>query len=163
MSKTGFDVSAFEKQSFVDRTKTVKVPALSDWFKDGDPVFIVRGLTFDERIKCEALANDARIEAATALAELAYENSGSGDKVKDIKAALGWGDATQPATRVCIERVMIGMVEPKLNRQIVAKISRSFPSVFGELLEAVSALTNEGQAVEKKQQRSGQTKASELA
>ncbi|MBT8085971.1 MAG: hypothetical protein KJN72_12150 [Woeseia sp.] len=160
MAAGKFDASGFEREKFVERTRDVPVPQLAEWFKDGEPVFVVRGLTFDERIRCEAMASEARIQAAEALAELAFDQSDSKDKVKEIKEGLGWGGVTQPATRVSIEKVMAGLVTPKLSRGQVARIAERLPATFGELLEAVHKLTNQGQSVEKKSAPSGRTKAS---
>ena len=163
MSAGEFNANAFESDKFTDRTRDIQVPALADYFKDGDAVFTVRGLTFDERIKCESLQSEAQAKAAEALAKLAL---GQVDKtvVNDIQAAMGWGDATQPATRVCIEKVVTGLVKPKLNRSVVGKISRVYPVVFNDLLEAIYKLTGQGQQIESKKSRpSGATKASEPA
>lgn len=149
-----FDLKAFQKAQIEPRTREVPVPALAEFFGDGEePVFKVRALDHAEVSRSrQCTQQDAKIKAAiTAL-------SGSDlEKAKAIQQIIGDVEGIPGRTRVRIEMLKMGCVEPKLDQQIVVRIGQFFPSVLEYLTDVIVDLTDQGGEIAKKKPKTSGT------
>ncbi len=143
-----FDVDKFMGVQFVPRESKVNLPALASFFPEGsDPVFVVRGLTGPE------FARVQEAPKAYKRAEAIAEGLATGNKqemIEAVRAAIGLGGTTPPDEAVKrIEMLVIGSVEPKLDRPAVVKFCSAFPIEFFQLTNAITILTGQGHEVGK--------------
>lgn len=149
-----FNTKKFLDTKFEPRTEEVKVPDLQDFF-EGDPVWLVRGLTAHELAKADERASN--VKSIANLAE-ALVQPGNTDKVKSIQAALGIGDDTPKDLAKRFEHFVLGSLEPKVEMDIAVKIAETFPVEFYQITNTIVRITGKGQLAEVKQQPSGKTK-----
>ena len=157
-----FDANRFLQAKLSARTRTVKVPALAEWFgDDADKAeWIVRGLSANELAKVNEA--EARNRRADALAEAMTDGSRS-EIVKELQYALGRGKDTRPDLARRLEMLTLGSVEPKCLEEVAVRLAEKFPTQFFELTNAVLELTGRGSETEKKSPSSGETKKSKPA
>jgi hypothetical protein len=135
-----FDLKKFRKEKFSARTEEVLLPELKNYFADEKPVFKVRGMTGDEMYRVREAAEKRR-DMQTIISKL---TSGQGDQIAEALKEL-YGDDTVPDEFVKrVEIVLIGCVEPSLERQDVMKLFRNYPTQAGTLATKILFLTGEG-------------------
>lgn len=154
-----FDVKAFSKAKFVFRTEEVKVsaPGLIDFFKDADPVFVVRGLSGEEMSKAQSAGNKAK--ALNTLID-AVSGGNHTEQVNALRDSMGINQDSLPedvAKR--IEMLEYGSVEPKIDTQMSVKIFKNFPVDAFYLTNRIMHLSGLGSEVGKPQP-SGKEKTS---
>lgn len=149
------DIQRFIADALRPREAAVDVPELAEWFPDGPPRWIVRGLTAAEFVHTREGNGDALRTLVTALA-------GDGDKAAAIRAALGVsGDQVPADVSRRIEALAIASVSPALgenNRDVAVKLAETFPIVFMKVTNVIDGLTVQG-AEPGKLKRSGEIPA----
>lgn len=151
-----FDKKAFSKANFVPRTEQVSVSSLADWF-EGDPLWTVRGLSFEELSRADSKADQTQTMIAV------IEALSGGDKKEQataIQEALGMGDNTPPQMIKRLEMLVIGSVSPEIDLPIAVKLAENFPVEFKELTDKIITLTGQGRVLGK-QKGSGSKQKSE--
>jgi hypothetical protein len=155
------DLNKFTSAEFVNRTGTVPVPDMKDFYPKGvKPVIKVRSLTalelarVDENVKANA---DARREETV--------KSLSSEAVDALRTLLKTHlDEHTPDSYVkTLNMVHLGMVEPKMEYEQVIKFATVFPIEFRLVFIKVNQLTGRGQDYVGKQKDSGQTLESSTA
>ena len=148
------------KQQFEARTAEVRVSELADWFDgDADPVFTVRGLTFEELNKADNAADNSKamLELITRL-----QTKDGAQIAEGIKDAFGVGKDT-PANMVKrINHLVMGSVDPVIDEEFAVKLANTFPIEFMSLTNKVIELTGKGY-VPGKQKGSTRSQKSEPA
>lgn len=130
----------FRAASFEQRTDTVKVDALSEWFA-GDPVWKVRGLSTSELLKCNT-AGDRQKNLMTAVEAVA---GGQGkDRVTATRQILGIEGSQDSDMAKRLEMLTIASVEPKIELSDAVKLGNYFPAEFMLLTSTIMRLTAEG-------------------
>lgn len=151
-----FDNKAFMRAKFRPRTKDVPVPELSEFFPGiNKTTWTVRGLVANElaRARDAKTKNQNVVALATALVQ-----GNSEEKVRELKAALGYGDNVHHDVAYRIELLSMGSVEPECPTDLAVRVAERFPVTFWELSSAVLELTGQGQEnAAKKPAPSGKT------
>ncbi len=154
------DLNKFINASLSAREADVAVPALADFFDDGEkPVWRVRGLTAAELARSREATDKGE-----SIKKLVEAMAGDGDKAEAIRESLGLSSEEVP-TDVSrrIEMLVAGSVKPEIpeeQRDVAVKMAENFPVTFYELTNKVQELTGDGAELGKRK-RSGRTKASE--
>lgn len=140
-----FDKKGFMKASFIPRTEKVSVPGLSDWFKEEEPVWEVRGQTAEEMARCaEAGANSMSVE------NILKAISTTQEQVAEIKKTLGLGDKDTPADiKKRLTQLTICSVTPEIDMSIAAKLAQTFPVEFYIITNKIVELTGRGMDLKK--------------
>lgn len=141
MPGAAFDAGAFLKTRPVPRTQDCRVPALADFFPEGeDPIWTVRGLTGAEW--AVAIEAEQRVKAKFALAGAI---SDSKEAVEVIRAAAGIPEPDSVASYVqSVEFLVLGSVAPKCTYELANKLATAHPFVFYELVKVIKLLTGIG-------------------
>lgn len=150
-----FNKKEFMKTEMKPRMGEVPVPDLKIFFADGEkPVWKVRNLTGHEL----GIINEAaaRNESISAIIDGIVSTSDK-DKVEAIKAALGLGNSTPQDVARRIEMLMVGSVEPTVNRELAVKLCTHHPIEFWQITQKITELTGKGSEIKKKQKDSGTT------
>ena len=149
-----FHADAFASASLSMPEQDVGVPCLSPWFDDCDAkVWRLRGLNANQLIKVE-LAPQRR-QNRLAMQE-ALDRGNYKEIVSSTRDALGLDpEEIEPLYVRKIEAIVLGVVEPKVSHQHVAKMGECFPLYFDRLWRVLNELTGEGASAEKKPKRSG--------
>jgi hypothetical protein len=137
-----FNSDLFRRAQFAERTETVEMPMLADFFSDGEsPTFVVRGLTASELHKAiEAGKKNAGVDS------LVKAIASQKEQVEQIRAVLGL-DKDMPGEIVRrVELMVLGSVSPKLNHADVVKLAEIAPVEFMDLTNRITNLTGMGQA-----------------
>ncbi len=154
------DLQKFLNESLSQRTATVEVRELKDFFGKDKPEWTVRGLTAAELGRAN-LAADKGQENLKALVEAM---AGSGDKAEALRKTMGISEQEVPSdVSRRIELLTAGSVSPKLgqdNRDVAVKLAETFPTVFYNLTNNILSLTGQGAEVGKRKP-SGKTPKSE--
>jgi hypothetical protein len=138
-----FNTDRFSGAEFSRREGVVKVPALAEWFDEGEsPEFSVRGLTFAELCQADSAADKSK--SARRLIE-ALSGGTSNEQTGAIKEALGFSDDTPPQMAKRVEMLILGAVEPVFDRQTAVKLSEAFPVEFRIITDEIVKLTGQGQ------------------
>src|SRR6056297_4315121 len=154
----GFDIKAFQKTKFEDRTAKVQVPDLKDWFAEGDePVFIVRGLTAEELARCnEAVQKNKNISFVVE----ALHSSNQHKKVQAMREVLGVSESVPDDLAKRLEQFTLGTVDPDLDHEMAVKFAENYPVEFYQATNKIMELTGQGRQIKKKPS-SKQTQKSE--
>jgi len=155
----GFNLEGFRSVEAQPRTEAVRVDDLADWF-DGEPIWTVRGLTYDEIAKADAAAD--KTKTLTALVESLASSDSVREKVTLMKDVLGFGDDSSPQAIRRLEMFVIASVDPVIELDVAVKLSNTNPVIFKELTDKIFVLTGQGQILGK-QKPSGKTGVSEVA
>jgi hypothetical protein len=150
-----FDTRSFVNTEFVQRTQELRLPELAKWF-DGEPVWIVRGLTSSELAKTLDAANRQR-SIDTIIKSIAQNEN----MVAELRQTLGISDDTPQDIIKRLEQLTIASVEPKIDFTVAVKLAEVFPIEFYMLTNAIVSLTGQGMDI-KKSLPSGETKPSEM-
>ena len=153
-----FDKKKFGKAKFESRTAQVDVPALKDFFDEGDkPEFKVRGLTGEEMARVNEAA-DKNKNLLAIVAALAGQNQN--EKVAALQESLGLSHENVPSDLARrIEMLAIGAVDPELDVQMAARIFKVAPVDGYALSNRITTLSGQGMMVGEPK-ASGKTKAS---
>lgn len=143
-----FNTNKFDNSSFQDRTKNVPVKAMKDFFDDDEkPEFTIRGLTGAEIGKSnEAQENNKNMNGILSAVVAA---SGK-EKAEGIQALLGINEDDVPGDVVRRQELFfLGLVEPKLDRSQVVKISEVYPVDFFNITNEILKLSGQGKTLGK--------------
>ena len=135
-----FDTDGFHRAAFEPRTETVEIPALAEFFGDGEkPEITVRGLTATElHVAMEAGARNKAID--TVVKAIATQKG----QIDGIRQALGLSADTPGEIAKRIEMLVSGSVSPKLDLESVKKLAQVCPVEFYDLTNKITALTGQG-------------------
>lgn len=154
----GFDLKAFRKAQFEDRTAKVPVPDLKEWFAEEDePAFIVRGLTAEEVARCnEAVQRNKNISTVVE----ALHSSNQQEKIQAMREMLGISESVPNDLAKRLEQFAIGMVDPDMDHELAKKFAETYPVEFYSITTKIMELTGLGRQLIKKK-RSGPSQRSE--
>jgi len=145
----GFDTKSFRKATFEDRTESVPVPDLKEWFAEGEePVFVVRGLTAEELARCnEAVQKNKNISSVVE----ALHSSNQQEKVQAMREMLGVSESVPNELVKRLEQFAIGTVDPDMDHELAVKFAESYPVELYSITNKIMELTGQGRQVKKKQ------------
>jgi len=122
----GFNLEGFRSVEAQPRTEAVRVDDLADWF-EGEPIWTVRGLTYDEIAKADAAAD--KTKTLTALVESLASSDSVREKVTLMKDVLGFGDDSSPQAIRRLEMFVIASVDPVIELDVAVKLSNTNPVI----------------------------------
>ncbi len=137
----GFNSKAFLKTKFTAREKQVPVEDLQCFFGDDQAVWTVRGLTGEELAKVnEAAANAKNMDAIIN----GIVSDDKGDIAAAIREKIGMS-ADLPADLIRrMEMLILGSVEPVVDRELAKKLADAYPIEFNLLTGEIYKLTGMG-------------------
>ena len=137
-----FDNKAFMKQQFEARTDDVRVSELSEWFAEGDePLFKVRGLTFEELNKADNAAENSKA-MLNLVAQLQTKDGAA--IAEGIKDAFGIGKDTPANMIKRINHLVMGCVSPEIDEEFAVKLANTYPIEFTQITNKIIELTGKG-------------------
>jgi len=155
----GFNSNKFTKQKFESRTDSISVPALSDWFDEGDkPEWIIKNLTGNEMSLCQEAAQKNKNVLVLAEALVSHKDS---DKVDALRSIIGNNEDVTGDLAKRLEMIVYGSIDPKIDMPIAIKLSDNFPVEFMQITNKITILTGMG-ASKAKPKASGETNQSEI-
>lgn len=138
----GFNTKEFQKTEFVARTEKVRVADLSAWFDEGEePVFVVRGLTFEELCKAESMADNSKAMLNLMASIQQRDGIAIGEGIKD---AFGVGKETPANMIKRINHLVIASIDPVIDEELAVKIASTFPIEFTAVTNKITELTGKG-------------------
>lgn len=154
-----FNADKFERAKFEARRAKVPVPALVDFFDEGEsPVWEVRGLSAVELHKAiEASKRQGSIEAIVKAIAANQDQAGA------IRSALGLTKDTPGEIAKRLEMLVMGSVAPAIELPTAVKLAEAFPIEFLTLTNEITDLTGKGAEMVKPQAASQPTTVSESA
>lgn len=167
---SNFNLDAFRKAKFEERTEDVPLPGLTSggfggYEGQGDNatakavVFRIRGLTSDELARADQEADNSKV-----LAKVAERLSGTeSERVQALMDGLGLGNGTPAALAKKLAHIQMAVVDPELKIQDVVRLADAYPTDFLELSNRIYALTGKGKVAQVKRKPSGKTAASKPA
>jgi len=135
-----FNTDKFMQVTLQHRQETVKVGALSEWF-DGEPDWIVRGLSGEEMARAQESATKSK--NLVAIVE-AISSNVKKEKVDALKDLLGTNDSVPVELAKRMEMLVYGSVEPVTDLSLAVKLAQSFPVEFMQLTTKILELTGLG-------------------
>ncbi len=127
-----FNTKKFCKTPFEARTADIPVPAMSEWFDDAPPVWVVRGLSGNELGRCREMAENRKT-----LTEILQDllNKTSEETVNDYipKDVALWS-----------ELLILGSVDPVCDQELATKLNAAYPVEFAMLARKILELTGLG-------------------
>lgn len=147
-----FDIKAFRKSRFEDRTAEVPVPDLAEWFGEGEtPAFTVRGLTAEELARCnEAVQKNRNVDAVVQ----ALGSGSQRDKIEALREILGVTESVPDDLAKRLEQFALGTVEPDMDHEMAVKFAETYPVEFYQLTNKIMELTGQGRQIAKKKSSS---------
>ena len=153
-----FNADKFERAKFEARRAKVPVPALADFFDEGDSVWEVRGLSAAELHKAiEASKRQGSIEAIVKAIAANQDQAGA------IRSALGLTKDTPGEIAKRLEMLVMGSVSPTIQLPTAVKLAEAFPIEFMTMTNEITVLTGKGAEMVKPQAASQPTTVSESA
>ena len=154
-----FNAEKFERSKFEARRAKVPVPALSDFFDEGEtPEWEVRGLSAVELHKAmEAGKRQGSIEAIVKAIAANQDQAGA------VRKALGLTKDTPGEIAKRLEMLVMGSVAPAVSLPVAVKLAEAFPIEFLTLTNEITDLTSKGAEMVKPQAASQPTTVSESA
>ena len=148
-----FNAEKFERSKFEARRAKVPVPALSDFFDEGEtPELEVRGLSAVELHKAmEAGKRQGSIEAIVKAIAANQDQAGA------VRKALGLTKDTPGEIAKRLEMLVMGSVAPAVSLPVAVKLAEAFPIEFLQLTNEISDLTGRGADLVKPQAASQPT------
>ena len=148
-----FNAEKFERSKFEARRAKVPVPALSDFFDEGEtPEWEVRGLSAVELHKAmEAGKRQGSIEA------IVKAIAANQDQAVAVRKALGLTKDTPGEIAKRLEMLVMGSVAPAVSLPVAVKLAEAFPIEFLQLTNEISDLTGRGADLVKPQAASQPT------
>lgn len=153
-----FDLKAFNAAKLEPRTEDVPVPDLAVFFAAPDkPVWKIRQLTGEELSRANEAAG--RNKQASAILRAMAASETKSDAIKEL---MGFSDAIPEDLAKRIEHLMLGSVEPKVDRETALRLFRHYPVVAWQLCDRILALTGKGavSGEPKRSTRAGKSKPS---
>jgi hypothetical protein len=151
-----FKIADFNKCAFSARETRVPVPDLATFF-DGEPVWVVRGLTGEELARVNEAAETARNLAAIAEGLV---SPGERAKISAMRELLGLTDKVPVDLVKRIEMLLLASVAPAVDRPFAVKLADAYPIEFYTLTGEILKLTGQGKQPGKPK-GSGATRPSE--
>lgn len=137
-----FNSKEFMKQPFDARTEDVRVVELASWFAEGDePVFKVRGLTFEELNKADNAADNSKAMLNLVATLQTKDGTAIADGIKD---AFGIGKDTPANMIKRINHMVMGSVDPKIDEELAVKLASTYPIEFTIISNKIIELTGKG-------------------
>lgn len=154
-----FNAEKFERSKFEARRAKVPVPALSDFFDEGEtPEWEVRGLSAVELHKAmEAGKRQGSIEAIVKAIAANQDQAGA------VRKALGLTKDTPGEIAKRLEMLVMGSVAPAVSLPVAVKLAEAFPIEFLTLTNEITDLTGKGAELVKPPAASQPTTACESA
>lgn len=154
-----FDIGKFERADFKPRTSKVPVPALADFFDEGEePDWEVRQLSATELYNAmEAKSRRSGLEAVVAAI------SASGSVGDAVRAAIGLTKDAPGEIVKRMEMLVTGSVKPKIELPIAVKMAEKFPIEFMQITNEITVLTGKGAEMVKPEAASPKIEPSESA
>mgnify|MGYP000962625282 FL=1 len=148
-----FNAEKFERSKFEARRAKVPVPALSDFFDEGEtPEWEVRGLSAVELHKAmEAGKRQGSIEAIVKAIAANQDQAGA------VRKALGLTKDTPGEIAKRLEMLVMGSVAPTIELPTAVKLAEAFPIEFLTLTNEITDLTGKGAEMVKPQAASQPT------
>ena len=139
------DLDKYRNERRAPRTEQVKVPQLADYFKGGQPLFSVRGLSAAELGRCKEAAERNR-EIAAMVDDLI-----GGDAKTKAGALKQLAQGPEVPDDICQrhEMLALGCVEPELEQNDAVLLGEDFPIEFYKLTNAILRLTGAGRVLGK--------------
>ena len=135
-----FDADRFERAKFVARQQRVLVPALADFFCEGEEAaWEVRGLSSTELHR--ALEASRRQDSIESIVKAI---AASGDQATAVRRALGLTADTPGEIAKRLEMLVAGSVSPVIELPTAVKLAEAFPIEFLDLTNKISELTGKG-------------------
>jgi hypothetical protein len=135
-----FNADLFARAQYEARTEVVEIPALVEFFGEGEnPEFVVRGLSANELHK--AIEAGTRGKAVDAVVKAIASQK---DQISAIRSALGMSADTPGEIAKRMEMLVAGSVQPKLDHATVAKFAEHFPVEFYDITNRITNLTGQG-------------------
>lgn len=148
----GFDLKQFSKARFEDRTESVSVKDLADWFGEGeDPVIVVRGLTGEEVSRCSEATQKNQNISAMIEAVIA---KGHAEKVDGMRQLLGVSASVPQDLAKRLEQFTMGTVDPDFDHETAVKFAETYPIEFYQITNKIMELTGQGRQLLKKKKSS---------
>lgn len=137
-----FDLKKFETTNFSYREKEIDVPALKEFFSSKEkPRWKIRGLTGIELAMVrESVNKNKDIESMIEM----LAGGKSEEKIGAIKEALGLSDKAPDDWVRRVTILMLGSVEPKVERSLAVRLGESHPVTFSMLTDQIQILTGQG-------------------
>lgn len=153
-----FDATRFNATPATLRTADYEIKALAGFFEeDQPPIFRVRQLTGEELAACQEAAKVNRDTAELITGLMADDPK---EKVEAVLTAMGRSQTKVPDEHAKrLEMLVLGSVEPKLDRSTVINLATRFPVDFMILTNMISGLSGQG-AILGESSGSGATPAS---
>ena len=137
-----FDEKEFMKTSFKQREKSIPVPELKAFYKEGDPVWVIRGLVGVE----VARVNDAQEKNSTLLQVATALQGNKNEKLEAFKDLFGVQGEEVPNEIVRRKEILVaGSVNPECSEELAVKMAMVYPTVFYFLTTEILRLTGLGQ------------------
>ena len=154
-----FNADKFERAKFEARRAKVPVPAIADFFDEGEtPEWEVRGLSTVELHKAiEAGNRQGSIEAIVKAIAANQDQAGA------VRKALGLTKDTPGEIAKRLEMLVMGSVAPAIELPAAVKLAENFPIEFMTLTNEITVLTGKGAELVKPQAASPKMTASESA
>ena len=142
-----FDLKGFRNSQFGDRTESVPVPDLKEWFdEDDEPAIVVRGLTAEELARTnEAAERNKNINSVVEALSGRRQ-----DKVEAMREMLGVTDSVPNDLAKRLEQFAYGTVDPDMDHELAIKFAENYPVEFYQLTNKIMELTGQGRQIVKK-------------
>jgi len=139
------DLNTYRNERRAPRTEQVKVPQLAIYFKGGEPLFSVRGLSAAELGRCKEAAQRNRDTAALAGALIGGDSDAKAAALKEL------AQGREVPDDICQrhEMLALGCIEPKLEHSDAVLLSEDFPTEFYQLTNVILKLTGAGRVLGK--------------
>ena len=139
------DLDKYRNERRAPRTEQVKVPQLADYFKGGEPLFSVRGLSAAELGRCKEAAQRNRDTAALAGALIGGDSNAKAAALKEL------AQGPEVPDDICQrhEMLALGCLEPQLTHSDAVLLSEDFPTEFYQLTNVILKLTGAGRVLGK--------------
>lgn len=135
-----FNADKFQRAQYEARTKTVELPALAEFFGEGEaPAFTVRGLSASELQRAREAASRGKSVDAVVKAIASQK-----DQVDTIRRALGMSSDTPGEVVRRLEMLVQGCVAPRLEHATAVKLAEVCPVEFYDLTNRITELTGLG-------------------
>jgi len=136
----GFNADKFDRAEMKPRTMRVPVPALAEWFGEGEAAeWEIRGLNATE------LHHALQAEERNSLiGGIVKAISASGDVAQAVRKAVGLTQDTPGEIAKRLEMLVMGSVNPKVEMPTAVKLAERFPIEFLHITSDISLLTGKG-------------------
>lgn len=147
-----FNQNGFMTTAFIERTATVAVPGLSEFFEKSEkPEWVVRGQTGVEVAR--AIDASVKIKNMSSILE-AVGNTKM--QIAELKNILGLSDDAPPEIIKRMEQLVDCSVSVKVDLPFAMRLAETKPNEFYLLTNKIIELTNSGMDI-KKLKTSGET------